>query len=135
MKTRLFLLLSAIVLLFNGCTGDDTSGVITGYRVYYEFELLHNDSVGREWDKEIEADGSPLGYGELFPAEGFSYTHISVTITENDKYPDIGRGKIELPIENGAVASTHITVRENRGRYSGNTAEWEVTAFCEAVYE
>ena len=108
---------------------------MTGYKVSYEFELISNDSVGNDWGKEIKADGLPLASGEIFPADTPSPLHLSVVITEYEKYPDIGRNSTCLALEDGAVASTRITVREDRGRFSDNTAVWEVTCFCEAVYE
>lgn len=144
MKKLLSLFTAMILLMCAGCQGVSTAPtantainttVFKGYQISYEFELISNASVGNDWVKSIDADGSTLPNGKIFSADTQSPLYLSMTIMEDDKYPDVGRGSMSLSLEDGAVSSTQITVRENRGRFSGNTALWEVTAFCQAVYE
>jgi len=57
---------------------------------------------------------------------------MSLTVTaiavEDDKYPDIGRASatfaVTCPPVEDQTATLEVTVREDRGRYAGNTALW-----------
>ena len=52
-------------------------------------------------------------------------------ITESDKYPDIGSKKEDRIItqedfDEGFTVTQKVAVKENKGRYAGNTAYWTV---------
>lgn len=42
-------------------------------------------------------------------------------------------GTIDIQLYDGSEASTQITVKENRGRYSGNKAKWEIKCSIELI--
>jgi len=50
---------------------------------------------------------------------------------ESDSVPDMGSGRITIPVselkKGKNTYTVEVTVRENRGRYSGNTAKWQFT--------
>ena len=47
-------------------------------------------------------------------------------VFDNPVIADIGTGRIEFTLSDGASASSIITVIENAGRYTGNSAKWKV---------
>ena len=57
---------------------------------------------------------------------------VSATITEEDKSPDIGTNSesytvTQSDLKNGFSIRFKVDVRENKGRYSGSVATWNVT--------
>ncbi|GMK41302.1 hypothetical protein PCCS19_43580 [Paenibacillus sp. CCS19] len=95
-------------------------------------ELIENNSVGNEWETEGFVNNKAL-------SEGMSVTlklkttdslKIKVTASELDKIPDIGSANLTVKastISKKTTKSLKVIVKENRGRYSGNTAEWKFT--------
>jgi len=57
---------------------------------------------------------------------------IYVKITESDTSPDVGSAKEDVEItqayfDSGFTITQTVTVKENKGRYSGNKATWTIT--------
>ena len=56
---------------------------------------------------------------------------IHATITEEDTWPDVGSDDLCVVLKDGFETSTTISLSENKGRFKGNTAQWEIT--CKVV--
>lgn len=141
MKTinRAFFLCSIIAaMLLCGAaykTGDKVDLIMT-----VEEELVYNNSVGNDWDNWY----SVRYRGEKYycdPGESITIPYyigdeieIHSYVEEADSYPDItyysnwDSFSAEEATEGVSRGWVHtLTVRENRGSYIGNTAQWEVT--------
>lgn len=100
------------------------------YRINYSFVMTANFSVGNEWFKSIEYNGKSIRNGQTITAPLNSGITIKGTVIESDSVPDVGSGNVYLLL-GGDEKTIEIYVRENRGRYSGNFAIWELT--CSAT--
>ncbi len=105
------------------------------YQLIITAELVTNDSVGEEWSKRYMCEGEVVYSGQLWtvPHGTIKQMEIETVITERDKCPDVGSGRLIVELQDGVMVSTVITVRENYGRYSGNIAKWDVTCRVERV--
>ncbi|MBW4081517.1 hypothetical protein [Paenibacillus sp. S150] len=95
-------------------------------------ELTENNHVGNEWytaayinDKEI-SEGSSV----VLTLKSTESVKLKAYAEEQDKIPD--SASAAASIKASAVTKTiskavKVTVVENRGRYSGNTATWKFT--------
>lgn len=109
------------------------------YRITYRANLIYNESVGNSWGYGINYNGSHVSSGSTVSVKvsPFSDTwSIKASATEYDNYNDNGSTTVMLPILN--VQETHyeeviVTVRENRGRYSGNSAQWKFFVTIERI--
>ncbi|KKC47502.1 hypothetical protein VE23_10630 [Paenibacillus sp. D9] len=93
-------------------------------------KLVENNHVGNEWRYEARAGSKEIeeGHSVTLTVKGSETIKLEVDVEEQDKIPDIGKGSstIKLSAIKGTVTKTmKVTVVENRGRYSGNTATWE----------
>ena len=57
---------------------------------------------------------------------------VKAIVTDNDKSPDVGTNNskhtvTEKEIKDGFTISFNVKVRENKGRYTGNTATWKIS--------
>lgn len=100
------------------------------YQINCTLDMTTNSSVGNEWFKSIEYNGKTIRNGETITAPLNSGITLKATVIEGDSVPDTGRGSVYLLLD-GTEKTTEIYVRENRGRYSGNFAIWELT--CSAT--
>ncbi|AIQ51012.1 hypothetical protein [Paenibacillus sp. FSL R7-0331] len=95
-------------------------------------ELTENNHVGNEWytagyinDKEIKEGSSvvlDLKATESIKLKGY--------VEEQDKIPDKGETVSTIKVSElskPVTKAVKVTVTENRGRYSGNTATWKFT--------
>lgn len=96
------------------------------YKLYCSLDMTANLSVGNEWLKYIEYNGQTIRNGDTITVPLDSGIKIKGTVIESDSVPDSGSGSVYLS-GNGIEKTTEIYVRENRGRYSGNYAIWELT--------
>lgn len=124
-KVFIYLFIVTILFSFSGCN-DYTHGV---YELSIKAELISNDSVGNDWIKTYTCDGKTITDGDQWtvPLETTKTILINATITENDKWDDVGSDSIVVTLVDDYKASTQITVTENKGRYKGNQAVWEIT--------
>ncbi|MBQ4152763.1 MAG: FIVAR domain-containing protein [Oscillospiraceae bacterium] len=99
-----------------------TNGI---YKIFYSLTLIDSNSVGNEWSKSITCNGSLIESGDTVAVPLNSAITITGTVTEHDSVPDYGSGSIRLTSDNSTQSKT-IYVRENRGRYSGNLAVWQL---------
>ena len=96
------------------------------YRIEYEFSMLSNHSVGNSWDNTVVYNGRNIDSGDTITAELNSEITLQGIVTETDSIPDTAACHFTLQLKDGMVGVAQITVRENRGRYIGNTAIWNL---------
>lgn len=107
---------------------DETTAKLT---ISYSASLIYNNSVGNEWSTWIEIDGKKLYQGQNLEIEvsGNDEIVIIAYACEDDSMPDIGYKQITIPVSElnpvQNVYTAEVIVRENGGRYSGNTAKWK----------
>ena len=113
----------------------------TRMRVSVYAKLISNDHVGNEWTIDVDIPGqlslSALDPDRL-PASGWvslsagGTLKVTVTVTEDEAYPDVATDTITRKISStdlrsGFDLTIPLTVVEDKGRYKGNTAEWQIT--------
>ncbi len=105
------------------------------YEVSILENLLHNDSVGNDWEKTYCCDGSRLTDGTRFtvPIGDNINKEIDIVIVENDKDKDIGACSTSINLTDGFVDIIEVIVTENKGRYCGRTAKWQIIFTVELV--
>ena len=104
-----------------------TKGV---YKITCSLSRLATNHVGNEWSSGITYNGKTIHSGDTITASLNGSITIKGTAVEHDSIPDSGSGSVTIPLS-GGEKSTQFYVRENRGRYSGNLAVWELT--CSAM--
>lgn len=104
-----------------------TKGV---YKITCSLSRLATNHVGNEWSSGITYNGKIIHSGDSITASLNGSITIMGTAIEHDSIPDSGSGSVTIPLS-GGEKSTQFYVRENRGRYSGNLAVWELT--CSAT--
>lgn len=100
----------------------------------------YNNSVGDDWYYEFYINGIPINtyetnimhakFTDTFTAESY--------YCEDDNYPDSGytKGKHAFTKEqliSGCEIQQKTVIRENQGRYTGNTARWITTYKIKAI--
>ena len=115
---------------------EETPAEQKTYLLTYKATLVSNDSVGDSWSS-----------GVLYGTKNiYSYIPISDTLvsgptftlyaTEDDSRDDVGKIDItfsDLRIGEKETKTQRLNVRENEGKYIGNTAVWEFTITCSRV--
>lgn len=95
---------------------------------------VQNNHVGNEWSYGATVNKKAIYEGqtiEISTSPNGKITIVSMA-EEDDSYPDYGSKTITVSVSNlKANSSTkytaNVTVVENRGRYSGNSAVWKFT--------
>ncbi|GEM_PF-1150237 len=98
-------------------------------------DLVYNDSVGNDWSFAVEINDARIavsGPTQIFQDqfEGTLELKIRAIAQENDSVPDVGSSSETITIECPEtqqveeMLTLEVRVRENRGRYAGNTALW-----------
>lgn len=106
---------------------------IPTYKITVTFssaKMVYNDHVGNEWGTYFEVNGQEVRKGKSISFEASDSDTIKVycEASENDKKMDYGSDSITINVSNLKDGKnsfvSEVTVRENGGRYSGNTAGW-----------
>ena len=99
-------------------------------------QLIYNNSVGNDWSLGLSVNDRRVGFSRYrLPQTVWTGTFngsTTLTVTaiavEDDKYPDVGRAAatftVGCPPSPTQTATLEVLVREDRGRYAGNTALW-----------
>lgn len=95
-------------------------------------ELVENNHVGNEWYTAAYVNGKEIKKSStvtlnLKPTESVK---LKAYAEEQDKIPDVGTSTASIKassVSKPVNKALKVTVKENRGRYSGNTAEWKFT--------
>ena len=89
--------------------------------------------VGNDWSSGIYYGGENVGRSfEVTKKEGATIT-VTGKAVENDNSPDSGSGSATLTLKDGNGTAITFYVRENRGRYAGNYAVWELEVSCKLL--
>jgi hypothetical protein len=94
--------------------------------------LIYNNHVGNEWGYSSTINGIELDSNKTYTFKVTDHIYIKSTVMEDDSIPDIGTSSIDIDLSKldfrkSNSFSTKVIVTENRGRYSGYSAEWELT--------
>lgn len=87
--------------------------------------------VGQNWSKYYSIDSKSISSGDTVEIVLGEKITVFTKITEQDSSPDIGSVKEEVEItqeyfDNGFTITHKVSVRENKGAYTGNKAVWTV---------
>ena len=95
--------------------------------ITYYTSLSYNNSVGNEWGYGVKYNGKYVESGSRVAVSGNLLVDITAYAVEFDSYNDYGSKTVSFkPLSIGEKNSKEVTVtvRENNGRYTGNTAQW-----------
>lgn len=113
---------------------------VTEMEINYKFKMCSNNGVGNDWSYLVLVNDTLLdGSGTAFEASPGDEINIYFVVVERDEaQSDIGycvfaRKLLEGDFRDGIEISDYITVREDRGRYSGNVAVFQVESTLKAV--
>ncbi len=89
----------------------------------------YNNSVGNDWSIAASIDNKKIYIGDSIEISGKNKITIKAEAVENDKYSDYGSKTTSVNLSDvstnkSKIVTLSVTVTENRGRYSGNTAKW-----------
>jgi hypothetical protein len=93
--------------------------------------LEYNNHVGNDWGYSAWINGEEirLRKNKVFELENSGTIKIKAQAVEYDKSSDIGSSqkiiKVSSLSNELANVTLNVTVTENRGRYSGNQAQWK----------
>lgn len=127
----LFILILFSVNFFNFSIVDAASTDVNLSVTLDSITCLSNNHVGNEWAFGFTANKTAVSSGSTIKLNAKSSDSIAISAkaTEEDTYPDTNTKSLTIPVsklkEGGNTYSLNVTVTENRGRYSGNTATWK----------
>ena len=103
----------------------------TTFSVGFTYKVVDSNLVGNNWSCIYSIDGDGLYIGNTLAVSIGSVIRITATATENDNSKDVGSNSISRTISkddinNGFTTSFYVYVKEDRGRYAGNTATIKV---------
>jgi hypothetical protein len=136
MKHILSFFLIAVALVFFSCAANKTESPKepNQYKISFYFDMVSNNSVGNDWIKEFTYDGIRVRSGEVLTlTNSFSFR---CKITEDDASPDVAYNTVSfsgLQIGETQEKTAKILVTEDKGRYAGNKATWEVIVTVERL--
>ncbi|GIO13834.1 hypothetical protein J19TS2_33890 [Cohnella xylanilytica] len=95
-------------------------------------ELVDNDHVGNEWYTTASVNGKTIEEGSTLTltVKPTDTLKLKAYAEEQDKIPDKGTTNATLKVSNvkkSVNKELNVKVVENRGRYSGNEADWKFT--------
>ena len=95
-------------------------------------ELVKNNHVGNEWYTAAHVNGKEIKEGSTVTLnlKASESIKLKAYAEEQDKIPDVGTANTSVKVSSVSKTTNKtlkVKVTENRGRYSGNTAEWKFT--------
>ncbi len=134
-KILCVLLMIALTLsCFNGLVYGAKSSKVKVIVELQSIECVQNNHVGNEWGFGSTVNKKELSEGDSIEISTTSKGKITIIsiAEEQDKYPDYGDNTLtvsvsKLKANKDTTYTSNVTVTENRGRYSGNTAVWKFT--------
>ena len=97
------------------------------YTVSYTAYLSYNSHVGNSWAYGLKYDGECVESGSSVVKSGIFNLSVTAYAVEFDEHNDYGSASVyfdSLDVGEKQTKEVTVTVREDRGRYSGNTAGW-----------
>lgn len=104
--------------------------------ITYYTSLSYNNSVGNEWGYGVKYNGEYVESGSRVEVSDTLLVDITAYVVEFDSYNDYSSKTVSFkPLCIGEKNSKEvtITVRENNGRYTGNTAQWVFEIIIERI--
>ena len=119
----------AIAVFITEAFSNNPPVVPTNMRVNISATNTYNYSVGNQWTHEYFINGNRVYSGSQIKLSAGDTITVTVNTTENDKSPDYGYDQVRYivtqdDINKGFKLTLEVVVREDKGRYSGNTAGW-----------
>ncbi|GLX70331.1 hypothetical protein [Paenibacillus glycanilyticus] len=95
-------------------------------------ELVENNHVGNEWETTAYVNGKEVQEGKsvTLNLKASDSIKLKAYAEEQDKIPESGSANVAVKVSSitkSVNKALQVVVTENRGRYSGNTAEWKFT--------
>lgn len=103
------------------------------YKITYSIDMISNNHVGNEWGYEVSYNNSIISSGYIISGEADSSITISSSICEYDSVMDYGTSSVDLSLTPNFSITDKIIVTENRGRYYGNEAIFEINYYVELI--
>lgn len=106
------------------------------YEITYTAKLKQNNSVGDDWGYGIKHNDEIIKSGDCVTQWSILRLEVTAFAIEYDSYNDRGSANVTFDsLEVGETQTKEVTVivRENRGRYSGNTAKWSFEITVERI--
>lgn len=103
------------------------------YKITYSINMISNNHVGNEWGYEVSYNNNSISSGYIISGEVDASITISASICEYDSVMDYGTSNINLNLVDNFSITDKVVVRENRGRYYGNEAIFEINYYVELV--
>lgn len=126
-KTKRFICFLLLISLFS-CSAPERLSA-DECRVTYSAKLIENDSVGDEWTTYLLYKEEALPSKEIIPCANI-ITLYAYAREYDEAKPDSNKTRVQFNgIKRGEKVTKKVTVvvKENGGRYKGNTAVWEFT--------
>ena len=126
--TTLFVYFAAFINITNAETESKNLNISV---TLSSITCVTNNHVGNEWRFSCTVNKISLKEKNTVKVRATTNNSISIiaTAVEEDKYPDSNSKSLSIPVsklkEGSNQYSIQVTVKENRGRYSGNTATWK----------
>ncbi|MDO3410755.1 hypothetical protein QWJ34_13365 [Saccharibacillus sp. CPCC 101409] len=125
------ILLIAFALLLGTLAGPAPARAAGTYVVTFkEARLVSNSHVGNEWYTEAQVNGKNIAEGASVKVSSDNIK-LYAYAEEQDKISDVGETSKSVSASSvtssGTTVKLKVTVTENRGRYSGQSAVWEFT--------
>ena len=106
------------------------------YFVTYAAYLVSNNNVGHQWGYGAKYNGEYIKSGSYITKDGYTQFYLTVYAAEIDEYNDYGSTSVyfdSLEVGEKQTQGVYVTVRENRGKYSGHTAKWYFVVTVERI--
>ncbi|QTH45742.1 hypothetical protein J4772_15755 [Cohnella sp. LGH] len=132
-KSMRLMLAFLLITVFLGQSVSAATAKTTKIKVtLVSVELVENNHVGNEWYTAGYVNGKEIKEGSTVTLNLKSSESVKLKAyaEEQDKIPDVGTANLSIKassISKTMNKSLTVKVKENRGRYSGNTAEWKFT--------
>ena len=102
------------------------------FRISWSASLIDSNHVGSNWSKSFSVNGEAISSGASVTLDPDDMLTINLLIVDEDSNPDSNSYFEKIPYsedlcKNGYSVSETLYVRENAGRYSGNSAEWKIS--------
>lgn len=122
---------SRLMREYNTAVKIENEKTESDYTITLSHYMDYNNSVGNDWYYEFYINNHQIDPDEtiVIHADFPSKFSASSYYCENDSYPDCGYSKgnyspTKEQLLTGYTIKQETIVREDRGRYSGNTAKW-----------
>ena len=99
------------------------------YTVSYTATLVYNNHVGDAWGTGVFCGSDRISNDQPITVTSYGGLSLKATAVEVDSCNDVGSKTVSFApaIGESETQTVDVVVREDRGRYAGNTACWRFT--------